>query len=48
MPRTTKLEDHLTVKELKTRYRDAEDPAERAHTQIVWLLAPGEQPKEGG
>ena len=45
MPRTTKLEDHLTVEELKTRYREAENPAERAHTQIVWLLARGESQK---
>lgn len=40
-----RLEDHLTVEELKDRYREAEDPVERSHAQIVWLLAQGESAK---
>jgi transposase len=45
MPRTVKLEDHLSVEELKTRYREARDPVERSHYQILWLLARGESAK---
>ena len=46
MPRTTKLEDHLTVEELGARYRRARDPVERSHVQIVWLIARGQSAKE--
>lgn len=45
MPRTTKLEDHLSVEELGARYREADAPAERSHAQIVWLIARGESAK---
>jgi len=48
MPRTVKLEeleDHLTTEELRARYREAKDPAERSHVQIVWLIARGESAK---
>jgi len=45
MPRTVKLEEHLSAEELRARYREAKDPAERSHTQIVWLIASGESAK---
>jgi len=45
MPRTTKLEEHLTVEELGNHYREAKDPVERSHAQIVWLIARGESAK---
>lgn len=45
MPRTVKLEEHLSVEELGSRYREAKDPVERSHAQIVWLLARGESAK---
>jgi transposase len=40
-----KLEEHLSVEELKNRYREAQDPVERSHYQILWLLAGGESAK---
>jgi transposase len=46
MPRTTKLNDHLTVEELVARYRRVRDPVERSHAQIVWLIARGRSAKE--
>ena len=45
MPRTVKLEEHLTTEELRARYREAKDLAERSHYQIVWLIARGESAK---
>ncbi len=32
---------HLTVTELFERYRGAEDPAAKAHLQVIWLKAQG-------
>ena len=45
MPRTVKLEEHLSAEELRARHRGAKDPAERSHTQIAWLIASGEGAK---
>lgn len=45
MSRTVKLEEHLTAEQLRARYREAKDPAERSHAQIVWLIARGESAK---
>lgn len=45
MSRTVKLEEHLPAEELRARYREAKDPAERSHAQIVWLIANGESAK---
>ena len=45
MPRTVKLEEHLSIEELGARYREAKDPVERSHAQILWLLARGESAK---
>lgn len=41
MPRRTQLEPHLSLPELESRYRQAHDPVERSHFQILWLLAHG-------
>jgi hypothetical protein len=41
MPKTIKLEPHLTSKELDNRYRKAHDPVERSHYQILWLISEG-------
>lgn len=39
--RRLKLADHLAVDELEQRYRQATDPVERSHWQILWLLRQG-------
>lgn len=41
MPRRATVTPHLSVDELHTRYRQASDPVERTHWQIVWLVASG-------
>lgn len=46
MPSSLKLESHLSVEELKQRYRNSFDPVERSHYQIIWLLASGKTVKE--
>lgn len=33
------LNAHLSLEQLETRYRQAKDPVERSHFQIIWLLA---------
>jgi transposase len=46
MPKKIKLKPHLSTAELERRYRDARDPIERSHYQIVWLIAQGKIRKE--
>ncbi len=41
MPKTIKLESHLSSEELEDRYRKAHDPVERSHYQILWLIGQG-------
>ena len=41
MPKTIKLEPHLSSEELGTLYREARDPVARSHYQIVWLIGQG-------
>jgi|SRR5215212_5615310 len=41
MPKTIKLEPHLSPKELENRYRKAKDPVLRSHYQILWLISEG-------
>lgn len=41
MPRHVTVVPHLPVADLHARYRRAEDPVERTHWQIVWLVADG-------
>ncbi len=37
---------HLSTDELQSRYRDARDPVERSHYQIIWLIAQGKSTSE--
>lgn len=39
MPKTIKLEVHLSPEELESRYRKAHDPVVRSHYQIIWLIS---------
>jgi hypothetical protein len=39
MPKTIKLEPHLSSEELENRYRKAHDPVLRSHYQILWLIS---------
>lgn len=39
MPKTIKLEPHLSSQELESRYRKAHDPVLRTHYQILWLIS---------
>ena len=41
MPKTIKLEAHLSPEELENRYRKARDPVARSHHQIIWLISEG-------
>jgi transposase len=41
MPKRLSLEPHLSCETLEQRYREASDPVERTHYQILWLLAKG-------
>jgi transposase len=42
MPRRITIQPHLTIEELGQRHRNATDPVERSHYQIIWLLAQGQ------
>jgi len=46
MPKYVHVVAHLTPDELEQRYRKADDPVERSHLQIVWLLARGKCVRE--
>jgi len=46
MPKRLTIQPHLSVEELANRYRQAKDPVERSHYQIVWLLAQGKTTQE--
>src|SRR3712207_7659295 len=46
MPKKIKLMPHLSTAELGNRYRQARDPVERSHYQIVWLIAQGKSTAE--
>lgn len=41
MPKTIKLQAHLSHEELENRYRRAPDPIKRGHYQILWLIGQG-------
>ena len=41
MPKTIKLEPHLSPQELEDRYRKAHDRVLRGHYQILWLIGLG-------
>ena|ERR1700756_3023653 len=42
MARRTRLQPHLTPDELKQRYRTTQDPSERGHFQVLWLISQGQ------
>jgi transposase len=46
MPKTIKLESHLSSQELEDRYRKARDPVLRSHYQIVWLISEGKSTRQ--
>ncbi len=46
MPRRLQIAEHLSVPELRDRYRQATDGIERSHYQMIWLLAQGRTSKE--
>src|SRR3954465_14882519 len=46
MPKTLKLEPHLTNEELEDRYRNARDLVKRNHYQIVWLISEGKTTRQ--
>lgn len=46
MPKTIKLEAHLSQEDLEHRYRKAHDPVARSHYQILWLIGEGRTTSE--
>ncbi len=46
MPKRISIESHLSLIELEQRYRQAKDPVDRSHYQIIWLLASGRSSQE--
>jgi transposase len=46
MPKRITITPHLPVEDLERRYRQAKDPIERSHYQIIWLLAQGKPSEE--
>lgn len=46
MPKQIKIEQHLSLDELEIRYRQAKEPVERTHYQLIWLLAKGLRTQE--
>lgn len=46
MPKRITIAPHLSQEELESRYRQAKDPVERSHYQIIWLLACGRPTEE--
>ena len=38
MPKTIKIEKHLTICELEQRYRQAKLGTEKIHYQVIWLF----------
>src|SRR5204862_5338746 len=46
MARQIKLIQHKSTAELEQLYRKADEPVERSHLQIIWLLAQGKKAYE--
>ena len=46
MPKRVRVEQHLSTEKLQERYREAKEPVERSHYQIVWLLSQGKPTRE--
>lgn len=46
MPKRITIAPHLSLEELEHRYRQAKEPVERSHYQIIWLLASGRRTED--
>jgi transposase len=46
MPKTIKLEPHLSSEELENHYREAKDAVLRSHYQILWLISLGKTTRQ--
>ncbi len=46
MPKRITIAPHLSLDELENRYRQAKEPVQRSHYQIIWLLASGRPTEE--
>ena len=46
MPKRITIAPHLSLEELERRYRQAKEPIERSHYQIIWLLASGRRTED--
>lgn len=46
MPKRVTLVGHLSCETLEQRYREARDPVERTHYQILWLLSKGKRTEQ--
>lgn len=46
MPKRITIAPHLSLEELERRYRQAKEPVERSHYQIIWLLACGRRTED--
>jgi transposase len=46
MPKTIKLEPHLSSEELENHYREAKDVVLRSHYQILWLISLGKTTRQ--
>lgn len=46
MPKYVQVAAHFNPDELEQQYRQAIDPVERSHFQIIWLLAYGKRVRE--
>jgi transposase len=46
MPKRITIAPHLSLDELENLYRQAKDPVQRSHYQIIWLLACGRPTEE--
>jgi transposase len=46
MPKKITLHPHLSPQELEKLYRNAKDPVERSHYQILWLISQGNSTTE--
>lgn len=46
MPKRVTIHPHLSTEELGQRYRQSQEPIERSHYQIIWLLSQGKRTEE--
>jgi len=46
MPKRITIENHLSLEEVYQRYRNACEPRQKSHYQMIWLLMQGKSTKE--